>query len=59
MAHHQGMSLLALTNLLCDNIFQRWFHSNPRVKASELLLHEKALSKDTLKSLKERQITAE
>jgi hypothetical protein len=57
MAHHQGMSLLALTNLLCDNIFQRWFHANPRVKASELMLHEKALSKDTLKSLKERQIT--
>jgi cyclic beta-1,2-glucan synthetase len=56
MAHHQGMSLLALTNLLCDNIFQRWFHANPRVKASELLLHEKALSKDTLKSLKERQV---
>ena len=24
MAHHQGMSLLALTNLLKDNIFQRW-----------------------------------
>jgi hypothetical protein len=57
MAHHQGMSLLALTNLLKDNIFQRWFHANPRVKASELLLHEKALSKDTLKSLKERNLT--
>jgi hypothetical protein len=57
MAHHQGMSLLALTNLLRDNIFQRWFHANPRVKASELLLHEKALSKDTLKALQERQLT--
>jgi cyclic beta-1,2-glucan synthetase len=58
MAHHQGMSLLALTNLLCDNIFQRWFHANPRVKASELLLHEKALSKDTLKALEERKLEA-
>ena len=57
MAHHQGMSLLALTNLLSDNIFQRWFHANPRVKASELLLHEKALSKDTLKALEERKIS--
>jgi hypothetical protein len=56
MAHHQGMSLLALTNLLSDNIFQRWFHANPRVKASELLLHEKALSKDTLKALEERKL---
>jgi len=56
MAHHQGMSLLALTNLLGGNIFQRWFHANPRVKASELLLHEKALSKDTLKALEERKL---
>jgi hypothetical protein len=56
MAHHQGMSLLALTNLLEDNIFQRWFHANPRVRASELLLHEKPLSKDTLKALEERKL---
>jgi hypothetical protein len=55
MAHHQGMSLLALTNLLRENIFQQWFHANPRVKASELLLHEKPLSKDTLKALEERK----
>ncbi|MHB1794481.1 MAG: glucoamylase family protein [Acidobacteriaceae bacterium] len=41
MAHHQGMSLLAITNLLADKAFQRWFHSDPRVRATELLLHEK------------------
>lgn len=41
MAHHQGMSLLAITNLLADKPFQRWFHSDPRVRATELLLHEK------------------
>ena len=41
MAHHQGMSLLAITNLLEDKAFQRWFHSDPRVRATELLLHEK------------------
>jgi hypothetical protein len=52
MAHHQGMSLLALTNLLHDNIVQHWFHANPRVRATELLLHEKPLSKDTLNALK-------
>jgi hypothetical protein len=45
------MSLLALTNLLRGNIFQHWFHSNPRVRAAELLLHEKPLSKETLKEL--------
>ena len=52
MAHHQGMSLLALTNLLHENIIQSWFHANPRVRATELLLHEKPLSKDTLDALK-------
>jgi cyclic beta-1,2-glucan glucanotransferase len=52
MAHHQGMSLLALTNLLHDNVVQRWFHANPRVRATELLLHEKPLSKNMLNALK-------
>ncbi len=52
MAHHQGMSLLAMTNLIYDNAVQRWFHANPRVRAAELLLHEKPLSKDTLKALR-------
>ena len=51
MAHHQGMCLLALTNLLKNNIVQHWFHSTPRVRAAELLLHEKPLSKETLKAL--------
>ena len=51
MAHHQGMCLLALANLLKNNIIQQWFHGTPRVRAAELLLHEKALSKETLKEL--------
>lgn len=54
MAHHQGMSLLALTNLLKDNIVQNWFHANPRVRAVELLLHEKPISDETLKALSNR-----
>ncbi len=54
MAHHQGMSLLALTNLLRHDLFQQWFHANPRVRAAELLLHERPLAKETLKSLEER-----
>jgi hypothetical protein len=41
MAHHQGMSLLALCNLLAQSPLQRWFHQEPRVMATELLLHEK------------------
>ena len=41
MAHHQGMSLLSIANFLHDGVVQRWFHSDPRVQATELLLHEK------------------
>ena len=41
MAHHQGMSLLSIANFLHDDVIQRWFHSHPRVQATELLLQEK------------------
>ena len=41
MAHHQGMSLLALNNCLNDNIMQERFHSDPVVEAAKLLLQEK------------------
>ncbi len=50
MAHHQGMSLLAITNLLHDNVVQRWFHENPLVQATELLLHEIPVSRAVLKA---------
>jgi hypothetical protein len=41
MVHHQGMSLLAVANFLQQEVVQRWFHSHPRVQATELLLQEK------------------
>ena len=41
MAHHQGMTLLSLANFLHQDVVQRWFHSHPRVQATELLLQEK------------------
>ena len=41
MPHHQGMSLLAACNLLFDRPFQRYFHAEPHVMATELLLHER------------------
>jgi len=44
MAHHQGMSLLSIANLLFGGIVQQWFHSSPRVQATELLLHEKPIA---------------
>lgn len=41
MAHHQGMSFLALTNFLHNSRLQRHFHSDPRVRTFEPLLHER------------------
>ena len=41
MVHHQGMSFLSMANVLCDNVVQRWFHSDRRVQATEFVLHEK------------------
>ena len=40
-AHHQGMSLVALANVLCDDVFVKRFHAAPRVQATELLLQER------------------
>ncbi|MCA1660552.1 MAG: hypothetical protein LC642_08475, partial [Verrucomicrobiaceae bacterium] len=41
MAHHQGMSLLALVHLLRKEPMQRRFMSRPLLKAAELLLQER------------------
>ncbi len=50
MAHHQGMSLLAVLNLLHNNIVQDWFHANAHLEATQLLLHEKPVHEATLKA---------
>ncbi|MGI8601775.1 MAG: GH36-type glycosyl hydrolase domain-containing protein [Verrucomicrobiales bacterium] len=41
MAHHQGMSLLALVSLLRDRPMQRRFMACPLLKAADLLLQER------------------
>jgi cyclic beta-1,2-glucan synthetase len=41
MAHHQGMSLMALVNALEGAAMQRRFHADPRVRAAEPLLFER------------------
>ena len=41
MAHHQGMSLLALVNLLLNYPMQRRFMACPLLKAADLLLQER------------------
>jgi cyclic beta-1,2-glucan synthetase len=40
-AHHQGMSLVALTNALVDDVMRRRFHRHPMIQAADLLLQER------------------
>ena len=40
MAHHQGMLLVALANVLLDNALRRHFNREPLIRASEILLQE-------------------
>lgn len=44
MAHHQGMSLVAMNNAINDNIMQKRFHQNVFVQSAEILLQEKVPS---------------
>ncbi|HYC33765.1 MAG TPA: glucoamylase family protein, partial [Gemmatimonadales bacterium] len=41
MAHHIGMSLVALANVLTGQRWQQRFHADPSVRAAELLLYER------------------
>ncbi len=50
MAHHLGMSLLSILNLLEDGQMQEWFHANPLVQSVELLLNEMPARKAALKA---------
>jgi cellobiose phosphorylase len=41
MAHHQGMSMVALGNMLTNNRMQERFHADPVMASAELLLQER------------------
>lgn len=41
MVHHEGMSFMALNNVLNNNSLQERFHRLPKVKSTELLLQER------------------
>jgi cellobiose phosphorylase len=49
MAHHVGMSLVALTNLLTRDRWPRRFHADALVRSAELLLHERLPRRLTLR----------
>jgi cyclic beta-1,2-glucan synthetase len=41
MAHHQGMMILGLADVLNDGVMRERFHAEPMVQAAELLLQER------------------
>ena len=41
MAHHQGMTLVSLGNVLHEGLTRKRFHAHPMVQAGELLLQER------------------
>ncbi|HJV16529.1 MAG TPA: glucoamylase family protein, partial [Bacillales bacterium] len=41
MAHHQGMSLLTISNLMLGNQMYERFHRNKQIRSAELLLQER------------------
>ncbi len=47
-AHHQGMSLLGITNYLKSGIIKRYFHSNVNIRTFEILLKEKVQVKTSI-----------
>lgn len=42
MAHHQGMTIVAINNVVHDEVMRERFHAEPMVRAAELLLQERA-----------------
>ncbi|MBV1691995.1 glycosyl transferase [Novosphingobium sp. G106] len=41
MAHHQGMTVVAIADALLGGLMRERFHAEPIVRATELLLHER------------------
>ena len=42
MAHHQGMSLLSINNLINNQVMQKRFHSENSIESSQILLQERS-----------------
>jgi hypothetical protein len=45
MAHHQGMTLLAIANAVSSGVVRNWFHKNQQVQSAELLLQERPITR--------------
>jgi cyclic beta-1,2-glucan synthetase len=42
MAHHQGMTIVAIANAVFNDLMRERFHAEPMIQATELLLQERA-----------------
>ncbi len=57
MAHHQGMTLVALANVLLDSRIVEDFHADARVRATELLLQERSARPRPVKPVRRAEAT--
>ncbi|MBC7712312.1 MAG: hypothetical protein H7177_03180, partial [Rhizobacter sp.] len=62
MAHHQGMSLVSISNMLNDGLMLARFHREPIIQSSELLLQERtpkniAVAKTRIESVKVEHVS--
>jgi cyclic beta-1,2-glucan synthetase len=57
MAHHQGMSVVAIANTLRGGIMRTRFHDNPIVQATELLLQERPPRDVTVKWVRAEELS--
>jgi len=69
MAHHQGMTVVAIANSVLDGKMRARFHAEPGIQATELLLHERtprdvaaasprSAQVETAPSLREQEVRA-
>lgn len=59
MSHHQGMTLSALDNLLCDDALVRRFEADARVQATQLLLQERVPDLFPVEAARGSEVSAE
>ena len=59
MAHHVGMTMVALTNLLDRDVWQERFHAAPLVQSAQLLLHERLPRRLLLREAQMPRVPAE
>ena len=57
MAHHQGLILLSINNILNKNILRKRFNNNPEIEATNILLEERMPMQMIITKEKKEKIT--